>query len=471
MVKEKLQNKEGIAHKALTIARQQGINNIEIFIQSSDIIQFACGSAVHIAGRRFYEQGIAIRILVNGNLGFVCGTAPGNLEKMIRNANYQARVQTSNDKNYGKAFPAEKELDHKDPSLSNIISITREDLEGIANEMTESTKLDPLAKTVESTAARTIEERLIVNSEGLVRDVKDAWITASNQTIVRRPTGEIGFGFECIRTRDLKSFDPIRIGSRSYASAMILSNGIQISNREQERLMRARRILWHPSALSQLLAYTLVPAIVRISQASPEMNQDNKIEELPFPSTFSVLDDPTKQGLIPSYAFDDEGTSTKKKTLISDGKIISRLSDYHPQIPDSGGNSYRVQYFSERFRSFRYSPTLSPAHLVLEYSKRKSSTNLVDQCSGVTVMVKRVIGAHVASPTTGDFAIDVVEGYLVHDRQIRYPIRKMSIAGNIYHLLKAVRVVGAMETEQPFPSPFAITSPFILTEKSGSLSF
>ncbi|MFX0113412.1 MAG: metallopeptidase TldD-related protein [Candidatus Hodarchaeota archaeon] len=471
MAEKKVRDKEDLAQKALFIAQQQGIDSIEIFVQSSDILQFAAGSAVRIAGRRFYEQGIAIRIIKNNRLGFVCGTTDEDLKKLIKSASLQVHAQIPEAGSYGKSFPPGKEIRQESPNLSDIISIGREELETITNEMMRSTELDPLARTVESSATRHIEERLVANSEGLIRESNDAWIVVGNQAIVRRATGEKGFGFNSILTRDVESFDPLSVGSRAYASAMILSNALRASNREQDRLRRSRRILWHPNALAQLLAHILVPTIARISQVLPETQQNSNNDKFSFPSMFDVLDDPTKQDLIPNYAFDDEGVSTRKKTLISNGKLVSRLSDYSHSVQDSGGNSYRVQYFSERFRSFRYTPVLSPVNLLLDCTEDIHPTNLVDLCSGATIMVQRVIGAHVASPTTGDFSVDVAEGYLARDHQIRFPIRKMSITGNIYHLLKAVRAVGITETVHPLPSPFAISCPFVLTEKSGSIIF
>ncbi|MHA2230953.1 MAG: metallopeptidase TldD-related protein [Candidatus Hodarchaeales archaeon] len=471
MVLKNCQDKDLLAQEALAIARKQRIDNIEIFIQCMDVLQFAAGSAVRITGRTFFEQGAAIRVAVNGRLGFACGTVDTNLETLIKNADKQARAQFLGTRNHEKSFPAGKEIRQKESSSSDIVSLTIEDLKTIANEMMESTELDQLAKIVESTATRNIEERLIVNSEGLFRESVCGWITASCQAIVRRPTGEMGFGFNSVRTRDIESFDPISVGSRAYATAMLLSNARNVPKRDQDRIRRTRRILWHPMALAQLLAHILVPTIVKRSQKPFKMQEENQADTLPFPTTFEVLDDPTKRDLIPTYAFDDEGTNTKKKTLISDGKLTRKLSEYDSDPQANGGNSYRVQYFSERFRSFRYSPTLSPVNLFLNYTKSGHSTDLVDLCTGATIMVHRLVGAHVASPTTGDFSVDATEGYLVRNRQVRFPIRKMSIAGNIYHLLKAVRAVGTMETVQPLPSPFTINCPFILTEKSGTSLF
>ena len=448
-----------------------GIDNIEVFAQSSDIFQFATGLSVRIAARRFYEQGVAIRIIENGRIGFSCGTSNTNLREMIKNGALQARALNSKNKTSDISFLAGKEMRQKSSNLSSVLSTSREELETITNQMTESANLDPLANTMESSTTRHVEQRLILNSEGLIRESLDGWIKASVQVVVRRPTGEMGYGLEHQRAQDINSVDPRSVGSKAYASAMLLSNGTLVPQREQDRLRKSRRILWHPDAFAELLAHILVPAIIRLNQACTGSEQENNSNGFVFPETFDVLDDPTNSNLIPTYSFDDEGVRTRKKTLLSGGILVSKLTGYIPHISSSGGNCYRVQYFSEYSRSFRYPPTPSPVNLLLKYTGSSYSTNLVDQCAGTTILIRRVVGAHAASPTTGDFSVDVSEGYLVGDRLIRLPIRKISIAGNIYHLLKATRTVGITETVRPRLSPFAVSCPFILTEKSGTIFF
>ncbi len=462
---------EKIAENVLKIANQTGVPDIEIFLQKNDILQFALGSAVRIAGRRFIEQGIAIRIIKKDRLGFSCGTLDMDPKELIRNAGLQAELSTSKSEKSKMSFSSGETIRDKYTNLSEITSIKRGDLESVVQKMLESALLDPLTKTVESSCSRTLEHRLIVNSNGLLRESLNGWFEAKSQVIVRRQTGEMGFGFDSIRAHNIANLDPYGIGTRAYSTAMLLSNAIKVPSRENNRLKKTRRIIWHPEALGELLAYTIVPSIVRSAQESKPLQKRQNGDNMKFPTGFTILDDPLSSELIPFYSFDDEGITTRQKKLVEQGTLVSSLSAFSPEIPDSGGNCYRVHYFSESPRSFRYPPAPTPANLVLEAVTPSNATNLVEDCSGATILVKRVIGANESNPSNGDFSVNVVECYLVTDNIIKFPTEKISIAGNIFHLLKATKMVGKKETVRPPPLPFAITLPYILTEKSGTVVF
>ena len=51
-------------------------------------------------------------------------------------------------------------------------------------------------------------------------------------------------------------------------------------------------------------------------------------------------------------------------------------------------------------------------------------------------IVNSVLGAHTANPISGDFSVEVSNGFLIENGEIKSPIKKAMISGNIYEGLK-----------------------------------
>ena len=75
------------------------------------------------------------------------------------------------------------------------------------------------------------------------------------------------------------------------------------------------------------------------------------------------------------------------------------------------------------------------------------------------VIVTDVLGAHTANPISGDFSVEAMNAFKIEDGEIKHPIKKAMISGNIF---QALGVASAASAEKRKLGPFVL--PKILIE-------
>jgi TldD protein len=149
----------------------------------------------------------------------------------------------------------------------------------------------------------------------------------------------------------------------------------------------------------------------------------------------TVLDDGTLPGKRGSYVFDDEGTPSKKTTLIENGVLkgylVDRLSAMKFDLMATGNG---------RRETFRNKPIVRMTNTYIAPGKDDPAQILRDTPQGV--YVKKMGGGQV-NTVTGDFVFAVTEGYLIRDGKLAEPIRGATLVGNGPQVLAAVDRVGS----------------------------
>jgi PmbA protein len=87
-----------------------------------------------------------------------------------------------------------------------------------------------------------------------------------------------------------------------------------------------------------------------------------------------------------------------------------------------------------------------------------------DGVSGISevnngVIVTDVLGAHTANPISGDFSVEAMNAFKIENGEIKHPIKKAMISGNIFQSLV---VASAASAEKRKLGPFVL--PKILIE-------
>ncbi len=148
----------------------------------------------------------------------------------------------------------------------------------------------------------------------------------------------------------------------------------------------------------------------------------------------SVLDDGTMPGKRGSYAFDDEGTPSKKNTLIENGVLkgylVDRLSAMKFDLMATGNG---------RRESFRHKPIVRMTNTYIAPGKDDPASILKDTKQGIYV---KAMGGGQVNTVTGDFVFAVTEGYLIHNGELGDPIRGATLVGNGPRALSIVDRVG-----------------------------
>ena len=144
----------------------------------------------------------------------------------------------------------------------------------------------------------------------------------------------------------------------------------------------------------------------------------------------TAYDDGSRPNAWGSDGTDDEGTPTRRTTVIEEGRLSSYLYDLIRARKDgveSTGNGRR--------ESFRHLPI--PRMTNTFFAPGEATPD--DLISGVERGLYAVsFGGGQVEPATGDFVFGVSEGYLIENGKITAPVRGATLAGNGIETLRAI---------------------------------
>jgi TldD protein len=144
----------------------------------------------------------------------------------------------------------------------------------------------------------------------------------------------------------------------------------------------------------------------------------------------TAYDDGRRESEWGSDGIDDEGTQTRRTTVIADGELTSYLYDLLRARKDgveSTGNGRR--------ESFRHLPI--PRMTNTYFAPGDASAE--DLIAGVPRGLYAVsFGGGQVEPATGDFVFGVSEGYLIEEGKVTAPVRGATLVGNGLEALAAI---------------------------------
>jgi TldD protein len=144
----------------------------------------------------------------------------------------------------------------------------------------------------------------------------------------------------------------------------------------------------------------------------------------------TAYDDGRRTGEWGSDGIDDEGTPTRRTTIVEEGRLSSYLYDLVRARRDgvaSTGNGRR--------ESFRYVPVPRMTNTFFAAGEA-TPEELIGELSRGLYAVS--FGGGQVEPATGDFVFGVSEGYLIEDGEVTAPVRGATLVGNGLEALRAV---------------------------------
>lgn len=149
----------------------------------------------------------------------------------------------------------------------------------------------------------------------------------------------------------------------------------------------------------------------------------------------TLSEEPAMAGGISCRRFDDEGTLTKRKTLLEGGKLSALLYDKRSAAQDGvapGGNGFKAGFAEE--------VDIGYTNMVLRCGEKTMEEQLRDMGDGL--LITGVSGVFAgASPSTANFSL-IAKGYRVENGQRGKGVIQITIAGNFFEMLQAVCSVG-----------------------------
>jgi len=144
----------------------------------------------------------------------------------------------------------------------------------------------------------------------------------------------------------------------------------------------------------------------------------------------TAYDDGSRQNAWGSEGIDDEGTPTRRTTVIEDGRLTSYLYDLLRARKDGVGSTG-----NGRRESFRHLPIPRMTNTFFA----PGDANPDDLIAGVERGLYAVsFGGGQVEPATGDFVFGVSEGYLIEGGKVTAPVRGATLVGNGLEALRAI---------------------------------
>jgi|Deesub1362A_J573_1020465.scaffolds.fasta_scaffold00886_16 PmbA protein len=410
--------------KILRMAENLGLE-AEIFIEETRVLELN----FHGDGRRRVElhsfSEMAVRVIKDGYLGYASSSLSVSPDEIVKKAVKNARIPVK------FSFPSSLKISKVkgifDEDLANL------DLKTAEEKMREflSSSNSRISKPSYASLSFSTSSKTILNSYGCELKEKETLLSAEIE-VVSKEFGKVSSAFQSNSSRSL-SFSLEELGKRAKEKAEKSLKSSKISSGNYP-------VVFHPDALSELLEYTLIPALSGYNVLKGKSPLSGKIDEKVASEEITLYDSGVLEGGISSSSFDDEGVPTKETPLILRGVL---KSFYHDLLTSS---ELQIQSTGNGFReSCEFPVRPSPTNLVL---KPSSSLDLPERF----IYVQNLIGAHTSNPITGDFAVEG-RNCVLWSNTSEKPISSCMLSGNIYEILLSALPVGEMKRSHNFYMP------------------
>jgi len=158
-----------------------------------------------------------------------------------------------------------------------------------------------------------------------------------------------------------------------------------------------------------------------------------KVGERLFDPKLNVVDDPTLNGRFKSAPFDDEGIAAQQNPFITDGVLQGFYYDLKTAAlsgVDPSGNGARGLFNP---------PVPSTSNFIIEPGESSLQEMIASIDHGL--LVEEALGIGQGNTVSGAFSNTLSLAYLIKNGEIVGRVKDVSIAGNIYDVLKDIEAI------------------------------
>ncbi len=418
-----------IAEQIITLSGHLKADASEVFLRSSTATSIEVKDQKVDAFERASEIGAGLRIIVSGRLGFAFTTdlSKAAIRSLVEAAITNAQ-NTEPDKN--NSIPERHPDEYRSAAIydPNIINLTeREKIDRVMAMEREAFAVDPRIKRIRKASAGFSEtETHILNSHGAAVTYRSTACSCSLEAVAEEK-GESQAGSDFDVSRYYHKLAIEEIGRRSARRALDLLGARRIDSVKAPVVLEA-------TVARAFLSMTAGGFSAESVQKKRSLFM-GKLDTMVVAPVLTIYDDGLLDGGLGTAPSDDEAVPTGKKVVIHEGKLALFLHNTYTARKDkthSTGNAVRG--------GFKGIPGVGITNLYIEPG-RCSLEGLINQ-AGRGLFVTDVMGMHTANPISGDFSVGAT-GFWIEAGEKVYPVREITIAGNILDVMKNVDAVGS----------------------------
>jgi len=419
------------ASEILGLIQKKGVDEAEVFLSSTKALKIDVHDGKVEAIDEIDDTGCGLRVIKGKKLGFAFTSdfAPEVMEETIAQAIANAQSSQADEFN---SLPDKLtsrppvNLDLFDPGIAK--TPVKEKI-GLALKIEEAAyKTDPRVKKTEKVKYTDSEgEVWIANSRGVDSHYKYNYCGGHADMIaVQNGEMEAGFGLDFVKR--LSDFKPEMIGREAGSRAASLLGAGPIPS---QRLP----LVLDPFVGTQLLEVLALAFSSDAVQKGRSLFAAHKLGNEVGSEVLTIIDDGRLPGGLVSSPFDGEGVPTQETKIIENG--ILRNLFYNTYTASKGktrstGNATRGTFMNPI--------GIGPTNLYIPAGKQSETELLASIERGF--YVQRVMGIHTANPISGDFSIGAA-GFLIENGEKTFPVRGITIAGNLIAMLKNVEMAAS----------------------------
>ncbi len=426
---------EELAYEALNKA-QKVVDEAEVYLEKDEGLDIDIQKDRVGFAKKVYSLGMGIRVIVDGRMGFANTTNLNLMDETVQRAADSAQANLP-DQNFQFAalssYPEVKDIYDKRaeyPDVEEAVDFGK---------LLVSTCLETGCQPTSGGYAVGNKESILINSHGTV---------CKNSSTI----------FSAFISVNALDGERVSTAHESHSSCQMELEAEKIANKACRVALDSRGggpvdtgnmvvVLDHQAAAGLLSTFT--QAINGDNVQRGRSIYAGKEGEKVAADGLHIYDDGTVKGGLYSSVGDGEGTPSQKTTVIKNGTLQNFIYDIYTAQKgniQSTGNGMRV--------SFSDMPSVSISNLLVEFENYSDMTEVQEGC-----LVTDVLGAHTANPISGDFSVEVMNAFLIENGEIKSPVRKAMLSGNIFETLQDIKgLSGEKRQLGPFILPQLLCS-------------
>jgi PmbA protein len=413
--------------QALNEVRKKGMEGEAFLLKDRELSIELSGGQVETL-KEAEQMGLGLRVFNQGRMGFAYSSdlSSGAIKELVQDA-VSISSYTSADKfnrfpEGGQSYPSINTFD------AGIGSTTLESKIEMAREAERVARaFDPRIELVERSGYAESEfDLLVMNSLGLYAFGKGSYCSLSI-SLVAREKEDAQNGFSVMVKKQIDILNPHLVGEEAAMKAVRSLHGKTIASGRVPCVMESYVVTRFMSILSTSVQADAV-------QKGKSMLADKLGQYVASPGV-TLVDDATDGAGIASFPFDGEGVSSQKNIIIENGELKGFLYDTYTGLKadrKSSGNGLRG--------SFRSLPGVGTTNFMLKPGEESPEKLIASIEKGF--YVTDVMGMHTANPISGDFSVGAA-GIMIEQGQLTYPVRGVTISGNLLELLRNIDGLGS----------------------------
>ena len=391
--------------KVIDLAKQKNIEAEVYYLASQDTpIEFANNRLKSLQTKAV--EGIALRVIVDGKLGFASASDLTRLDELVEAAIATAAISDPVEFDFASNVQLiSPDSDYQLPSTEKLVNIG----EKLIAQVHEYNS-DILVDTSFNLGATQVQLATTTNT----------YAQQSDKGISASISGNLVRGEDFLQAY---SYQVTRDEEPDY-DGLVKDLVTKYKNAEQNATISSGTypVLFTPLAAAMAIGRlfkTILSGQAVVQKASPLID---KLGEKVFDSRLTLTEDPTFG--VSACQFDDEGTPTEKKLLVENG-IVQQF--YWDRRWASRGGTKST---GNGFRGGLSRPSPSLVNLCMS----SGNSSLAELIAGIEegIIVDQVLGAGQSNQLAGEFSVNLDLGYKVEQGKIVGRVKNTMVAGNIF---------------------------------------